>query len=106
MRDLLDHAFARGWLTILAMAIVTMGLRVAGFWAMGRIALTPRVRRGLEALPVSLLVATSLPIALQAGVVGIACAAAVAGTMLMLRSETAAVVVGLATAALLRAGGL
>ena len=43
---------------ILAMGAVTYSIRAGGFWLMGHVPLTARVRRMLEALPGTVVVAT------------------------------------------------
>ena len=43
---------------ILAMAFATYFTRVAGFWLMGHVPMTVRVRRMLETLPGAIVVAT------------------------------------------------
>jgi uncharacterized membrane protein len=40
------------WMAILAMALVTYAIRSGGFWLMGYVPLTRRVRSILNALPV------------------------------------------------------
>ncbi len=47
---------------ILAMAFATYVTRVAGFWLMGHVPLTLRVRRMLETLPGAIVVATVVPL--------------------------------------------
>lgn len=59
-----------GWGTltaILAMAVATYAMRAGGFWLMGHVPLTRRVRKMLEALPGSVVVATVLPIIARDG---------------------------------------
>ena len=48
---------AAHWMAILAMAAVTYAIRAGGFWLMGYVPLTPRVRSILNALPGSVVVA-------------------------------------------------
>ena len=50
---------------ILAMALATGLTRVAGFWLMGHVPMTPRVRRMLETLPGAIVVATVAPLVAQ-----------------------------------------
>lgn len=91
---------------ILAMAAATYACRAGGFWLMQHVPLTARVRRGLTALPGSIVVATVLPLALRGGlpaIIGIACAIA---TMFKVRNELIALIVGLAAVAGARAAGL
>lgn len=45
------------WMAILAMAVVTYAIRAGGFWLMGYVPLTRRVRSILNALPGSVVVA-------------------------------------------------
>ena len=47
---------------ILAMALATYAMRAGGFWLMGHVPPSPRLRRMLEALPGSVVAATVLPI--------------------------------------------
>ena len=102
---LLDAAWASPWPAVLAMAAVTMALRLGGYWLMGHVRLTPRVARALEALPGSIFVATVLPIALRAGVAGIAATTAAVAAMLVFETELAALAAGLCVAVGLRALG-
>lgn len=91
---------------IAAMAIVSFAIRAGGFWLMGRVPLTPRVRRMLEALPGSIVAASVLPIAVNSGMVT-ALAIGVAVAVMALRgSALAGVAAGMASAVLARAGGL
>lgn len=98
-----------GWgteLAILAMAAATYLCRVSGVLLMRRVALTPRIQRGLAALPGSIVAATIVPIALRSGIDAVAGIAAGIAVMALTRNEVAALVAGLAVAAILRAVGL
>jgi len=91
---------------ILAMALATYLMRAGGFWLMAHVPLTVRVRRMLEALPGSVVVATVLPIVVDGGpalAIGVAAAAAV---MVVRRNEFLAVAIGVAVAALMRIAGI
>ena len=88
---------------ILAMGAVTYAMRAGGFWLMGHVPLTARVRRMLEALPGTVVVATVLPIAVREGVPAILAIAAAVGAMLLRRNDFLAVIVGMTVAALARA---
>jgi uncharacterized membrane protein len=91
---------------ILAMVVATYAMRAGGFWLMQHVPLTARLRRMLEALPGSVVVATVLPIAVREGpVAGLAIGAAGA-VMLLWRNDLLAVVTGMAVAAAARAAGL
>ncbi len=93
-------------LAILAMAVVTYLTRIAGFWLMGHVPLTPRTRRMLEALPGSVIAATVLPIMAQLGLPAALGIAAVLLVMVRFRNEFLAIATGIGVAALVRAGGL
>lgn len=87
------------------MAVVTVASRLGGYWLMGYINVTPRVRRMLDALPGSIIVAASLPVAVNGGaVVLFAIGAAIAITIIR-RNEFVAVITGMTVAALARAMG-
>lgn len=93
-------------LAILAMAAATYLCRISGVAMMGLIPLTPRVRRGLAALPGSIVVATVLPLIERLGLAaGLALLAAVL-SMVLRRSELIALVVGMSVVAGARALGL
>ncbi|MEP3428970.1 MAG: AzlD domain-containing protein [Roseibium sp.] len=91
---------------VLGMAGVTYALRAGGYWIMGRMPLTPRVRRGMEALPGAIIVSTILPIVLQGGVIVGFCLLVAAGAQIRMRKEYIAVFLAAAAAAALRAVGV
>jgi len=91
---------------IAAMALATYFTRVFGFWAMGHVPLTLRVRRMLETLPGAIVVATVVPLMARAGVPGLIGVVATLGSMFMRRNEFLAVALGLGAVALARAFGL
>lgn len=87
------------------MTAVTVASRLGGYWLMGYVNVTPRVRRMLDALPGSIIVAAALPVAVTGGpVVMFAIAAAIAVTIIR-RNDFIAVITGMAVAALARALG-
>jgi uncharacterized membrane protein len=93
------------FIAILAMAAVTYPMRAGGFWLMGHVPLTPRLRRILEALPGTVVVATVLPILLREGVAaGAAIAAALLVTFIR-RNDFVALIAGIGAAAAVRAMG-
>jgi uncharacterized membrane protein len=93
------------FIAILAMAAVTYPMRAGGFWLMGHVPLTPRLRRILEALPGTVVVATVLPILLREGVAaGAAIAAALLVTFIR-RNDFVALLAGIGAAAAVRAMG-
>ncbi|MFV0281745.1 MAG: AzlD family protein [Rhodoblastus sp.] len=100
-------AFAIGpWTVISATAAVTVLMRLGGYWLMARVPMTARVKRGLDALPASIFIATVAPIALKAGVPGVAAVAAAVFVMFLTRRELPALAAGFATAAVLRGLGM
>ena len=88
---------------IAAMAAVTYPMRVGGFWLMAHVPLTPRLRRVLEALPGTVVVATVLPILVREGVPAVLASAAAGAAMMIRRNDFLAVIAGMAVAALARA---
>ena len=90
---------------ILVMAVIVLLMRCGGFWLMGRVPLTPRVRRMLEALPGSIIAALVLPIVVRIGPV--AGLAVFAGALVMAwrRNEFLAVAAGILVAVAARAAG-
>lgn len=93
------------YLAIGAMALATYLCRISGVALMSVIPLTPHVRRGLAALPGSIVAATVLPLIERLGwAAGIALLAAMA-SMIVRRSELLALVTGMAAISGLRALG-
>ncbi|HLQ92422.1 MAG TPA: AzlD domain-containing protein [Xanthobacteraceae bacterium] len=90
---------------ITVMAIATYAMRAAGFWLMQHVAMTVRMRRMLEALPGSVVVATVLPIAVREGPVAMLAIAAAGAVMILFRKDLLAVLTGMAVAAAARAAG-
>ena len=91
---------------IAAMAIATYAMRAGGFWLMGHVPPSARLRRMLEALPGSVVVATVLPIIVREGFAAAIAIAAAGAVMLVRRNDLLAVLTGMAVAALARAAGL
>lgn len=92
-------------LAFAVMMVVTVASRLGGFWLMGYVNVTPRVRRMLDALPGSIIIAAALPVAVNGGpIVLLAIAAAIAVTIIR-RNEFVAVITGMLVAALARAMG-
>ncbi|KMO11533.1 branched-chain amino acid ABC transporter [Methylobacterium indicum] len=106
MIDALLAGPAGPWIAILALALVTYLCRASGVVLMSRVRLTPRVERGLRALPGSIVVATALPTGLSAGLPGLLGLVTAAGVMALTRFELAAVLAGLGVVALGRLAGL
>jgi uncharacterized membrane protein len=88
-----------------ACGLVTATLRMAGFWLMGFVPISPRVSRMLQALPGCVVTATIVPLAVRGGpAVALAMVAGVV-VMLLRRNDFLAVLAGMAVAAALRASG-
>lgn len=92
-------------IAILAMALATYLCRISGVVLMGYIPLTPHVRRGLAALPGSIIAATVLPLIERLGLAAAIALLAAIGSMVLRRSELLALVVGMSVIAALRAIG-
>jgi uncharacterized membrane protein len=90
---------------IFVMAVATYAMRAAGFWLMGHLPPSQLLRRMLEALPGSVVVATVLPIIVRDGLAAMLAIAAAGTVMLVRRNDLLAVVTGMAVAALVRAAG-
>ena len=88
-----------------AMAIATYLCRIAGVVLMSFIPLTPHVRRGLAALPGSIVVATVLPLIERLGAAAAIALLVAVGTMILRRSELLALLTGMAAISVLRALG-
>jgi uncharacterized membrane protein len=92
-------------IAFVVMTAVTVASRLGGYWLMGYVTMTPRVRRMLDALPGSIIVAAALPVAVNGGqVVMFAIMAALLVTIIR-RNDFIAVITGIAVAALARALG-
>lgn len=88
------------------MTLVTVASRLGGYFMMRYVEVTPRVRRMLDALPGSIIVAATLPVAVNGGpIVMLALGAAIAVSALR-RNDFLAVITGMLVAALARALGL
>lgn len=94
------------WAAIVAMAIATYLCRISGVVMMGFIPLTPHVRRGLAALPGSIVVATVLPLIERLGLAAALALLAAVASMVLRRSELLALLVGMAVVSAARAFGL
>jgi uncharacterized membrane protein len=91
---------------IAVMAIATYLMRAGGFWLMGHLPPSARLRRMLEALPGTVTVATILPIVAREGLAAALAVAAAGAVMMVRRNDFLAVLAGMAVAALARAAGL
>jgi len=91
---------------IAAMAAATYAMRAGGFWLMGHVPPSTRLRRMLEALPGSVVVATVLPILAREGIPAVLAIVAAGAAMLIWRKDYVAVFAGMAVAAAARGAGL
>jgi uncharacterized membrane protein len=88
-----------------AMTAVTVASRLGGFWLMGYVTMTPRIRRMLDALPGSIIVAAALPVAVNGGLVVMFAIVGAMVVTIIRRNDFIAVITGMAVAALARAIG-
>jgi uncharacterized membrane protein len=91
---------------ILAMAAATLLTRDLGYWLMGHIPMTRRVRRSLEVLPGAIMAATVVPIVAKVGTVALIAVAVALISMVIKRNEFIAAGLALAAVSLARAYGL
>jgi uncharacterized membrane protein len=91
---------------IAAMAVATYVMRAGGFWMMSHVPPSPRLRKMLEALPGSVIVAAVLPIVVRDGITAMLAVGAAVIVMLVTRRDILAVIAGMAVAASVRALGL
>jgi len=90
-------------LVIAAMTLVTFLCRIAGVVVMSRVRLTPRIERGLRALPGSIILATILPVVIDNGLHAIIALAAAILAMAVTRVDIVGLLVGLGTLSVIRA---
>lgn len=93
-------------IAIIAMAAATYLTRVSGYWLMGHIPMTKRVRRSLEVLPGAIMAATIVPIVAKIGIVALIAVVVALASMIIKRNEFIAAGVALVAASLARAYGL
>jgi uncharacterized membrane protein len=104
---MMNDALAHGPLiAILAMAAATLTTRFAGYWLMGHIPMTRRVRRCLEILPGAIMAATIVPIVAKVGTAALIAVIVAAVSMIVKRNEFLAVGLALAAVSLVRAYGM
>ena len=103
MNDAMPHG---ALIAIVAMALATLLTRVSGFWLMGHIPMTRRVRRSLEVLPGAIMAATVVPIVAKVGPVALIAVVVALSSMILKRNEFIAAGLGLVAASLARAYGL
>jgi uncharacterized membrane protein len=87
------------------MTLVTFLCRIAGVVVMSRVRLTPRMERGLRALPGSIILATILPVVIDNGLPAIMALSAAVLAMVVTRIDIVGLLVGLGTLSIIRAFG-
>jgi uncharacterized membrane protein len=90
---------------IAAMALATYAMRAGGFWMMQHVPPSARLRKMLNALPGSVIVAAVLPIIVRDGITAVLAIGAAVAAMLLTRRDIVAVVGGMAVAVAARAAG-
>lgn len=88
---------------IVGMTLVTFLCRISGAVLMTRVQLTPRIERGLRALPGSIILATILPVALDHGPPAIIALGAAIVVMALTRIDLLGLAAGLSTLSVIRA---
>lgn len=89
-------------LTILGMALVTYATRAGGFWLMGLITPSPRVETWLKQIPGAVLVALIAPTILASSIAETLAAIATVLVAIRTKNVLIAMLIGVATVALLR----
>lgn len=92
-------------IAIAVMTAVTVASRLGGYWIMGYVTITPRIRRMMDALPGSIIVAAALPVAINGGPVVIFALTAAIVVSIVRRNDFIAVITGMLVAAAARALG-
>ncbi|HZH11447.1 MAG TPA: AzlD domain-containing protein [Microvirga sp.] len=90
-------------IAIAAMTLVTFLCRIGGVVLMSHVRITPRIERGLRALPGSIILATILPAALDSGWPAIAALGAAVAVMAATRIDLLGLAAGLGTLSVIRA---
>jgi len=90
-------------LAIAAMALVTFLCRIAGVVLMSHVRLTPRIERGLRALPGSIILATILPATLANGWPAIMALGTAITVMAVTRIDLLGLAAGLGALSVIRA---
>ena len=89
-------------LTILGMALVTYATRAGGFWLMGLVTPSPRVEAWLKQIPGAVLVALIAPTVIASSIAETLAAVATVIVAIRTKNVLLAMLVGVATVALLR----
>jgi len=89
-------------LTILGMALVTYATRAGGFWLMGLVTPSPRVEAWLKQIPGAVLVAIIAPTVLASSIAETLAAVTTVLVAFRTKNVLVAMLVGVATVAILR----
>lgn len=89
-------------LTILGMALVTYATRAGGFWLMGLVTPSPRVETWLKQIPGAVLVALIAPTIFASSIAETLAAIATVLVAIRTKNVLIAMLIGVATVALLR----
>src|SRR3954454_11658138 len=89
-------------IVIFVMAVATFLTRISGYWLMGHIPLTRRVRRTLEVLPGAIMAATIVPIVAKVGSTAFIAIVVALASMILKRNEFIAAGLALAAVSLAR----
>lgn len=89
-------------ITILGMALVTYATRAGGFWLMGLVTPSPRVEAWLRQIPGAVLVAIVAPTVLASSLAETLAALATVLVAIRTKNVLIAMLIGVATVALLR----
>ena len=90
-------------LAVAAMTLVTFLCRIGGVVLMSHVRITPRIERGLRALPGSIILATILPVALDNGFPALIALGAAVTVMALTRIDLLGLAAGLGTLSVIRA---
>src|ERR1041385_2021969 len=90
---------------ILAMAAATFLTRISGYWLMGHVPMTRRVRRTLEVLPGAIMAATIVPIVAKVGPAAFIAVVVAPASMMVKRNEFIAAGLALVAVSIARAYG-
>lgn len=92
-------------LAILAMATASYGCRIAGYFLMGWVPVTPRVQAALKAIPLGVMIGIVLPSAVSGRVPELVGLAVVGLAMKLVGNDVVAALAGAAAVAVCRALG-
>ena len=90
---------------ILAMAAATFLTRISGYWLMGHVPMTRRVRRTLEVLPGAIMAATIVPIVAKVGPAAFIAVVVALASMMVKRNQFIAAGLALVAVSIARAYG-